>query len=315
MTSDLRLRRTVDLMGRQVTGSRDDYRRSSMGDQLTYNLADQWEAVSDRVADREAVVCGDRRLTYAQLEERANRLADRQVRQNRVERQEIRTADRQAVRDNQLARTQGRIERQEMQINRQQLRDERRAERQIFRTDRAMAQRWARIDDNRATRAALRTTRLAALDNRIATQFVEPVLDALHLGAGRGVPLVGSRDLLPDFGQARGVFVDRLLQFLVELGPRGVHTLLVSPGPIARDDARERYSEQAADLPQAAHRPGGGAQLKAIPPELLAAKILRACESRRPELVIPGKTKLLFSLAQLWPTFADWILQKNTEGD
>jgi 3-oxocholest-4-en-26-oate---CoA ligase len=47
-----------------------------MGAQLTYNLADLWEAVSDRVADREAVVCGDRRLTYRQLEERANRLAN-----------------------------------------------------------------------------------------------------------------------------------------------------------------------------------------------------------------------------------------------
>ena len=47
-----------------------------MGDRLTYNLADLWEAVSDRVAEREAVVCGDRRLTYAQLEERANRLAN-----------------------------------------------------------------------------------------------------------------------------------------------------------------------------------------------------------------------------------------------
>lgn len=47
-----------------------------MGDQLTYNLADQWEAVSDRVAEREAVVCGDRRLTYGELEDRANRLAN-----------------------------------------------------------------------------------------------------------------------------------------------------------------------------------------------------------------------------------------------
>ena len=42
----------------------------------TYNLADQWEAVVDRVADREAVVCGTRRLTYGHLEERANRLAN-----------------------------------------------------------------------------------------------------------------------------------------------------------------------------------------------------------------------------------------------
>ncbi len=47
-----------------------------MGERLTYNLADQWEAVSARVGDREALVCGDRRLTYAQLEERANRLAN-----------------------------------------------------------------------------------------------------------------------------------------------------------------------------------------------------------------------------------------------
>jgi len=41
----------------------------------TFNLADIWEAVSDRVADRTAVVCGDRRVTYAELESRANRLA------------------------------------------------------------------------------------------------------------------------------------------------------------------------------------------------------------------------------------------------
>jgi len=41
----------------------------------SFNLADVWEAVTDRVADREAVVCGDRRLTYAELEARANRLA------------------------------------------------------------------------------------------------------------------------------------------------------------------------------------------------------------------------------------------------
>jgi len=41
----------------------------------TYNFADIWEAVADRVADREAVVCGDQRLTYAELEAEANRFA------------------------------------------------------------------------------------------------------------------------------------------------------------------------------------------------------------------------------------------------
>jgi acyl-CoA synthetase (AMP-forming)/AMP-acid ligase II len=40
-----------------------------------FNFADIWEAVVDRVAEREALVCGDRRFTYAQVEARANQLA------------------------------------------------------------------------------------------------------------------------------------------------------------------------------------------------------------------------------------------------
>ncbi len=42
----------------------------------TFNMADVWEMAADAVPDREAlVVVGQRRLTYAQLEERVNRLA------------------------------------------------------------------------------------------------------------------------------------------------------------------------------------------------------------------------------------------------
>lgn len=41
----------------------------------TYNLADVWEAVCERVADRTALVCDGRRLTYGELEANANRLA------------------------------------------------------------------------------------------------------------------------------------------------------------------------------------------------------------------------------------------------
>jgi hypothetical protein len=69
-----------------------------------------------------------------------------------------------------------------MQIGRQQLRDQQRADRQILR-DRAVAQRWARLDDRRATREALRSTRLAVLDNRIATSFVEPVRVRSFIGS------------------------------------------------------------------------------------------------------------------------------------
>jgi len=42
---------------------------------MQYNLADLWEMVVDTVPDAEAMVCADRRLTYADADARANRLA------------------------------------------------------------------------------------------------------------------------------------------------------------------------------------------------------------------------------------------------
>jgi acyl-CoA synthetase (AMP-forming)/AMP-acid ligase II len=42
---------------------------------MHYNLADLWEKVVDTVPDHESLVCGDRRLSYAEVDERANRLA------------------------------------------------------------------------------------------------------------------------------------------------------------------------------------------------------------------------------------------------
>ncbi|MDZ4278874.1 MAG: AMP-binding protein, partial [Dehalococcoidia bacterium] len=42
---------------------------------MEFNLADVFESVAGAIPEREAIVCGDRRLTYAQLDERANRLA------------------------------------------------------------------------------------------------------------------------------------------------------------------------------------------------------------------------------------------------
>ena len=41
----------------------------------SFAFADLWELVAEQVPDREAVVCRDRRLTYGDLDERANRLA------------------------------------------------------------------------------------------------------------------------------------------------------------------------------------------------------------------------------------------------
>ncbi len=42
---------------------------------MEFNIADLWEGVVDAVPDREAFVCGERRLTFAQADERVNRLA------------------------------------------------------------------------------------------------------------------------------------------------------------------------------------------------------------------------------------------------
>jgi acyl-CoA synthetase (AMP-forming)/AMP-acid ligase II len=42
---------------------------------MEFNLADLWERVVDTVPEHEAMVCADRRLTYAQADARANRLA------------------------------------------------------------------------------------------------------------------------------------------------------------------------------------------------------------------------------------------------
>ena len=51
---------------------------------------------------------------------------------------------------------------------------------------------------------------------------------------------------------------------------------------------------------------------RAIPPERLAGLILRACQRRRPELVVPGRARLLFALSQLFPRLGDWIVRRSS---
>jgi len=101
-------------------------------------------------------------------------------------------------------------------------------------------------------------------------------------------------------------------QLRLELGPQGLHVLLVCPGPIARKDPRLYPLEGLEDLPESARQPGAGVRVPAVPPERLARAILRACEKRWPELVIPGYARLLFAIAQIWPRLGDWLLLQNT---
>ncbi|WP_442484683.1 SDR family NAD(P)-dependent oxidoreductase [Aeoliella sp. SH292] len=101
-------------------------------------------------------------------------------------------------------------------------------------------------------------------------------------------------------------------QLRLERGPTGLHTLLVCPGPIARKDQApsDRYAAADQGLPNAATKPGGGAKVSAIDPEVLCEKILKACEGRKAELIVPSKARLLFVLNQVSPSLGDWLLRK-----
>jgi short-subunit dehydrogenase len=101
-------------------------------------------------------------------------------------------------------------------------------------------------------------------------------------------------------------------QLRLELGPAGLHVLLVCPGPVRRDGTRTYGAEKDAGIPDEARKPGGGARTTAIAPEALAEKILRACEKRKPELVVPWKARLLFAVAQVCPGWGDWLLRRVT---
>lgn len=96
----------------------------------------------------------------------------------------------------------------------------------------------------------------------------------------------------------------------LELGPRGAHVLLVSPGPIRRagDDpvaerATDRYATDVArgGLPAEAAAPGGTANLRRIDPDDLARRILTACRRRRSELTVPGSARFLAGLIEWFP--------------
>ena len=88
--------------------------------------------------------------------------------------------------------------------------------------------------------------------------------------------------------------------------------MLVCPGPIAREDDRLYPLEGLEGVPDRARRPGAGVKVGAIAPQKLTRAILRACERRKPEIVMPAKARLLFAISQLCPSLGDWIVLKKT---
>lgn len=102
-------------------------------------------------------------------------------------------------------------------------------------------------------------------------------------------------------------------QLRLELGAQGLHVLLVCPGPIKGLADTDRY-RLTSDVPASAQQPGGGARLRGIDPDWLAKRILKACERRESELIVPAKVRLLLALGALSPRLGDWLLTKFTGG-
>jgi NAD(P)-dependent dehydrogenase (short-subunit alcohol dehydrogenase family) len=101
-------------------------------------------------------------------------------------------------------------------------------------------------------------------------------------------------------------------QLRLELQPQGLHVLVVCPGPLARSEARTYGAEQMEKLPESARKPGGGVKTRLIDPQWLAGRIVKACQRREPELVVPAKARLLFAIQQLFPGLGDYLVRKLT---
>lgn len=103
-------------------------------------------------------------------------------------------------------------------------------------------------------------------------------------------------------------------QWRMELKQDGVHLLLVSPGPIAREDSEHRYDELIAARgieSKGASKPGGGAKLNRIDPIQLSQRILKAAANRDNELVIPWKARILAAIFSLSPRLGEFLLGRN----
>jgi uncharacterized protein len=99
-------------------------------------------------------------------------------------------------------------------------------------------------------------------------------------------------------------------QLRMDLRSQGMHVMLVSPGPLVREDAGRRYADQMTGLPASAAKPGAGAKIPHTKPEKLSAAILQACRRRKPELIYPGWVRVFIALIHLFPSLGDWLVRK-----
>lgn len=201
---------------------------------------------------------------------------------------------------------------------------------EVERLHKSMIERHGRLDV--LCNCAGRSTRGLAIDTTVGD--FQQLLDLNFLAVVRltrafAPLLIESRGHVVNIGSLAGKVAPRFLgaypaskfaltaysqQLRLELAPQGLHVLLVCPGPILREQDGPRYAAESAGLPESANQPAAGAKLRGISSDWLAARIIKACEEREPELVVPWKARLLLSIAQLSPKLGDWLLLRSTSG-
>ena len=103
-----------------------------------------------------------------------------------------------------------------------------------------------------------------------------------------------------------------VFQQRAEWRSKGIHVGYLCPGPIAREDAGQRYAERAEGLPPSVSSPGGGTKVRGLRPEKVAATALRMIDRRVPEIILPGYLRPLIAAGQLSPRFGIWLLDRFT---
>jgi len=149
----------------------------------------------------------------------------------------------------------------------------------------------------------------------LCSQAAIPMLEATSgviVNIGSLASKVGAR-YIGGYAIAKHALAGMTQQMRLELKARGIHVGLVSPGPIRREDAGSRYAAKVdSSLPAQAAQPGGGARLKGLPPERVAAAVMRVVRNRVPDIVLPGYLRILIAIGHATPRLGDWLLLKFT---
>ncbi|MCC9599581.1 SDR family oxidoreductase [Stieleria sp. JC731] len=149
----------------------------------------------------------------------------------------------------------------------------------------------------------------------ICSQAMLPLLRDSHgsvINIGSLAGKVGAR-YLGGYNTTKHALSGLTQQMRLELREQGVHVGLVSPGPIRRPDAGQRYADRTGgSLPESAAAPGGGTNFKGLDPQRVADAVYQSVIKRRPDVVLPGYMRLLITLGNGLPRLGDWLLLKFT---